>query len=229
RWSPPSCCNFRCAARSATGCALSPVAVLASEGSLVVITRNRWIELRPERDGDTTVVNVSAVKYPVGTRVEINFGPALPDDSDALFWAAVAQELSLFGTSYVGKSSPWWYDAAQFHELLYASSETPVRELISQLDGCSGGKAEETWRRPDSRARSAATSAGRRPPSCCRWRGRTPSRCSRSGSAASAPVSCPPPPMLVPSAKAISAPPSLPPKSPSWSRPGPHQRRARRD
>src|SRR5262249_46405432 len=116
RWSPPSCCNFRCAARSATGCALSPVAVLASEGSLVVLTSNRWIELRPERDGDTTVVNVSAVKYPVGTRVEINFGPALPDDSDALFWAAVAQELSLFGTSYVGKSSPWWYDAAQFHE-----------------------------------------------------------------------------------------------------------------
>src|SRR5262249_39106168 len=83
--------------RGALGNGLRVVAgaVLASEGSLVVITRNRRIELRPERDGDTTVVNVSAVKYPVGTRVEINFGPAVPDDSDALFWAAVAQELSL--------------------------------------------------------------------------------------------------------------------------------------
>ena len=59
-------------------------AVLASEGSLTVITRNKRIELRPERDGTTTVVSVKPVKFPVGTRIEIGFGPALPCDDDTL-------------------------------------------------------------------------------------------------------------------------------------------------
>ena len=54
-------------------------AVLASGGTLTVITRNKRIELRPERDGSTTVVSVKAVKRPVGTRIEISFGPELED------------------------------------------------------------------------------------------------------------------------------------------------------
>ena len=41
------------------------------------------------------------------------------------------------------KPRPWWYDASQFLELLYAGGDTPVRELVAQLDGCSGGKAGE--------------------------------------------------------------------------------------
>jgi hypothetical protein len=47
------------------------------------------------------------------------------------------------GQTYTGNSSPWWYDAAQFHELLSASGPRPVRELIAHLDGCSGAKAGE--------------------------------------------------------------------------------------
>jgi hypothetical protein len=39
--------------------------------------------------------------------------------------------------------SPWWYDTTQFHELLTASGTTLVRDLISSLDGCTGGKAGE--------------------------------------------------------------------------------------
>jgi len=46
--------------------------------------------------------------------------------------------------SHAGKSSPWWCDGSQFHELLYASGTTPVREVIANLDGCTGGKAGET-------------------------------------------------------------------------------------
>jgi hypothetical protein len=117
-------------------------AVLASEGFLVVTTGNRRIELRPERDGSTTVVTVTPVDFPIGTRVEIGFGPAIPTDSDALQWAAVAKDM-IGGQSYEGKSSPWWYDVSQFHELLSASGAAPVRELIARLDGCSGGKAGE--------------------------------------------------------------------------------------
>lgn len=48
-----------------------------------------------------------------------------------------------YGKPYAGKSSPWWYDVAQFHELLYARGDTPVRELIAALDGYSGAKAGE--------------------------------------------------------------------------------------
>jgi hypothetical protein len=47
------------------------------------------------------------------------------------------------GQTCAGKSSPWWYDATQFAELLTASGATPMRELIAQLDGCTEGKARE--------------------------------------------------------------------------------------
>jgi hypothetical protein len=137
---------LRLPTRGALGNGLRVVAgaVLASEGSLVVTTHNQRIGLRPERDGTTTVTGVEAVEFPVGTRVEVSFGPALPaHDQNALYWANTACHLGQLGTHYRGKSSPWWYDAAQFRELLYASGNRPVRELIATLDGCSGGKAGE--------------------------------------------------------------------------------------
>ena len=118
-------------------------AVLASEGSLVVSTRNRRIELRPERNGSTTVVSVKPIPLPRGTSVEIRFGPALPCDQRTLAWANTACALAGRGQSYLGKSSPYWYDASQFHEVLDAFGARPVRELIAQLDGCSHSKAGE--------------------------------------------------------------------------------------
>jgi hypothetical protein len=132
--------------RGALGNGLRVVAgaVLASGGTLTVTTRNRRIVLRPERDGTTTVVSAKAVKHPLGTRVEISFGRALPCDALTLHWALAAIQLAWPGSRYLGKSSPHWYDAAQFHELLYASgNKTPVRELVAQLDGCTGAKAGE--------------------------------------------------------------------------------------
>ena len=118
-------------------------AVLASEGMLIVTTRNRRIELQPKADGTTLPVKVKAVDHPSGTRIEIGFGPALPDDPDVLAWAKAAQTIAKAGNSYSGATSAWWYDAAHFHELLLASGAQPVRSLIAQLDGCSGGKAGE--------------------------------------------------------------------------------------
>ena len=135
---------LRLPTRGALGNGLRVVAgvVLASEGSLTVVTKNRRIELRPERDGSTTVVKVCEVEYPVGTRIEISFGPSLPYDQNALRWAKVASAFAS-GNNYRGRSSPHWYDVPQFRELLDASGELPVRELIAQLDGCTGGKAGE--------------------------------------------------------------------------------------
>jgi hypothetical protein len=136
---------WRLPTRGALGNGLRVVAgtVLASEGSLTVTTRGQRIELRPERDGTTTVTGMKPADRPVGTRVEISFGPVLPNDDDALKWAHTAIALSHCGQSYEGKPSPWWYDAPTFHELLYAGGATPVRELIAGLDGCSGAKAGE--------------------------------------------------------------------------------------
>jgi hypothetical protein len=136
---------LRLPTRGALGNGLRVVtgAALASHGSLVVTTRNRRIGLRPERDGTTTVTGVEAVKFPLGTRVEVSLGPALPCNLDPLYWARVACRLARLGTQYLGKSSPWWYDAAQFYELLFASGNRPVRELIANLDGCTGSKAGE--------------------------------------------------------------------------------------
>jgi hypothetical protein len=135
---------FRLPTRGALGNGLRVVAgaVLASGGALSVTTRNRRLVLKPEFDGTTTVVRATEVDFPTGTRVEISFGPALPCDRWVLDWAQVACRLAQ-GKTYAGRSSPWWYDAVQFHELLYASGSTPVRELIANLDGCTGGNAGE--------------------------------------------------------------------------------------
>jgi hypothetical protein len=135
---------LRLPTRGALGNGLRVVAgaVLASGGTLTVTTRNRRLVLKPEFDGTTTVVSTTEVEFPTGTRLEISLGPALPADPAALAWAQLACGLAR-GKAYAGRSSPWWYDAPQFQELLLASGSTPVRELISTLDGCTGATAGE--------------------------------------------------------------------------------------
>jgi hypothetical protein len=110
-------------------------AVLASQGSLAVLTRNRRVVLRPAGD------------HPIGTRVEIGFGPDLPRDPNAFSWVATASAMAPYGKGYDGKSSPFWYDPVQFHELLLAHGRQPVRSLIAQLDGCTGARGRRDRRR----------------------------------------------------------------------------------
>jgi hypothetical protein len=135
---------LRLPTRGALGNGLRVVAgaVLASGGSLAVITRNRRLVLRPEFDGTTTVVSAIEVAHPTGTRIEIGFGAALPSSYQTLCWAKLACHLAQ-GKLYAGRSSPHWYDPAQFHELLLASGARPVREVIAELDGCTGATAGE--------------------------------------------------------------------------------------
>jgi hypothetical protein len=45
----------------------------------------------------------------------------------------------LFRRAHAGPGT----DVMQFHELLYASGARPERELIADLDGCTGAKAGE--------------------------------------------------------------------------------------
>src|SRR6516164_9296145 len=94
--------------RGALGNGLRVVAgaVLASDGSLVVITRNQRIVLLPQADGSTAVLEVTTADRPVGTRIEIGFGPALPSDDEALAWALAADAMAREGNTYEGKTSP---------------------------------------------------------------------------------------------------------------------------
>ena len=99
--------------RGALGNGLRVVAgaVLASEGQLIVTTRNRRITLRPERDGSTSVVGLEQTSEPTtGTSVDIAFGNALPCDDHVLDWAVTARRLAGHGSRYTGESSPHWYD-----------------------------------------------------------------------------------------------------------------------
>ena len=160
--------------RSATACAWSLARVLASNGSLVVITRNQRIELKPQRDGSTTVVKVKPVKFPVGTRIEIGFGPAIPEDDER---AALGERGEPHGARErptpasrrrTGTTSP------QFHELLSASGATPVRELVAQPRRLHGRQG----RRDRRRGRAVPHGVQRRQPQagragCWRWRGTT--------------------------------------------------------
>ena len=45
------------------------------------------------------------------------------------------------GEVYRGRSSPHWYDGEAFFDLLQAAGSRSVRELVAELDGCTGAKA----------------------------------------------------------------------------------------
>ena len=132
---------LRLPTRGALGNGLRVVsgAVLASSGSLTVSTRGRTLKLLPQEDGTTTAELVGPYTKR-GTRIECHLGPALATPVDIEAWAVRAQILAR-GTSYGGRSSAYWYDSDAFYELCRAAVHRTVRDLVSELDGCSGRKA----------------------------------------------------------------------------------------
>ena len=115
-------------------------AVAASDGRLEVQTRNKHIVLSPRDDG-STAAEIHDADFPVGTRVEITFGANMKPDASPAYWARQAIAFAQGGAGYGGKPSAWWYDGDAFFELLRAGGERPVRELVANLDGCTGAKA----------------------------------------------------------------------------------------
>lgn len=112
--------------RGALGNGLRVVAggVYVSGGRLTVSTRNQRLSLMPQEDG-TTAFTVEPVDYPVGTRVEVWLGPAIPDDPACFSGAALAQQMACGHSQYRGKTSPHWYDPDTFFELVRAAGERP--------------------------------------------------------------------------------------------------------
>jgi hypothetical protein len=134
---------LRLPSRGAAGNGLRVVAgaVMASEGSLLVFSKDKMHDLRPQDDG-TTVADTCDTDYPIGTRIEISFGPSLPDDEDGepLAWARQAIALGN-QNAYCCKTSAHWYDSEAFHELCKAAGDMTVRQLLEKFDGCAGAKA----------------------------------------------------------------------------------------
>lgn len=133
---------LRLPVRGALGNGLRVVAgaVLATGGTLSVSTRGRKYRLRPQDDGTTAIEDTFEWDSP-GTLVEINLGPGLPADENALAWANQAAQFQ-DAKRYAGKTSAWWYDSDSFHDLLQAAGDRTLHELISQFDGYGGAKGE---------------------------------------------------------------------------------------
>ena len=144
---------LRLPTRGALGNGLRVVAgaVLASEGYMEVWARNLRIRVIPQDDG-TSVTEIGPADFPVGTRIEIWFGSALPADDHPLRWAEIAAGIGQSGKSYKGKTSPHWYDADAFFELLRAAGDRLVRDLIAEFDGCTHAKAGKITARFKGRA-----------------------------------------------------------------------------
>ena len=115
-------------------------AVLASGGSLVVRTKGRALRLTPKDDGTTLAERVREFDGP-GTRIEVRLGTSLPVNEETLVWAHQAIALAGGETRYAGKTSPHWYDADSFFELLRAAGDRTVRVVVEEFEGCSGPKA----------------------------------------------------------------------------------------
>ena len=133
---------LRLPTRGALGNGLRVVAgaVLASGGSLTVSTSGRTLRLTPKDDGTTSAENIRPFEEE-GTRIEVTLGREAGHID--LHWVRMAVLMALGGPGYKGATSPHWYDTESFFELLQASGERSVRDLIAELDGCSGKRAGE--------------------------------------------------------------------------------------
>lgn len=137
--------QFRKPQRGALGNGLRVVggSVLSSGGTLIVTTRDQRLTITPHAIGDASVEIEPANHPTIGTRIEISFGPDMPEDENALGWARWAIAMAKGGPTYVGNSSAYWFDRDSFFELVHGAEGRSVRSLVERLDGCSGAKAAE--------------------------------------------------------------------------------------
>ncbi len=132
-------------------------AVLATGGTLKVMTRGRALELTPRDDGTTAVTRVSPWDGK-GTRVEVVLGPELEIEDDILAYSRQAIALGRAGgPRYAGRTSAWWYDADAFFELFQAAGERTVRDVVACFDGWAEPKAGPASRVYRGRAASSLT------------------------------------------------------------------------
>src|SRR5262245_7242862 len=143
-------CNPRCQTASAVSrpsATCRPVTTSSSGASLtalLLIGPNAILpSFAPSRSSPTRRIATgsSSRSLTSGRKAATSAGTLRPLPNGQCGWKRSA--VAGCGQSYQGRSSPFWYDAAQFHELLLACGTQRVRALVPQLDGCTGGKAGE--------------------------------------------------------------------------------------
>jgi hypothetical protein len=118
--------------------------VLASSGHLEVSTRGHKLQLVPqELTGRTEVAEVRPCERKIGARVEIHLGDSVPADEDFLCWAEFAIDATGDEPIYKGNTSAFWYDSASWFEFLQAAGDRTVRNVLNDVDGCSGEAASK--------------------------------------------------------------------------------------
>ena len=133
----------RVPSRGALGNGLRVVvgAVLASRGQLEVETRGKCYVLTPRDDGRTTVTTSEAPWRTEGTLVRVSLGSSIPRDENPLGWGRLAAVLGQSGKVYRGQTSPHWYSADAFFEMLQASNERPLVDLLAIFRDVKGNTA----------------------------------------------------------------------------------------
>jgi hypothetical protein len=119
-------------------------AVALSEGTITVESRGRRTVLRPRRIGPTEIVERTLSDVATGTRITYTLADTIPADAydlaDAQRAIWIAQHA---GPPYARHASPHWIDADHLVEVFATiePADTTVRQLIEQLDGCTGAMA----------------------------------------------------------------------------------------
>jgi hypothetical protein len=119
-------------------------AVALCGGTITVETRGRRTVLRPERFGVTHVVGQGLSDISVGTRIIYTLDGTVPYTPGDLADAEAAIKVAQSALSpYARRSSPHWHDLDKLAETFAAIEppDTTVRQLIEQLDGCTGAVA----------------------------------------------------------------------------------------
>jgi hypothetical protein len=119
-------------------------AVTLSGGTITVETRGRRTVLRPLRFGTTEVAEETVSDVTAGTRIAYTLDDTIPIDTDDLADAHAAIDLArCAGPPYARRPSPHWLDADHLAEVFTTiePADTTVRQLIEQLDGCTGAMA----------------------------------------------------------------------------------------
>lgn len=112
-------------------------AAFSSGGMLIVESRGVRQQLSFDKTTGDTIVSSSAVSdVTEGTRITIEFGPAIPRDAEAALWGNVAIHLAGQASSPM-LTHPDWYSEAAFDELREAARGT-AQELASlfNIDLC---------------------------------------------------------------------------------------------
>jgi hypothetical protein len=116
--------------------------VASGDGRITIKSCNQRVVLKPSaRNGNTSIEEVTAIDYPLGTSITIEIDPAYPEDPHALYWAKVAIGLAKNGGKpSSGRPSPHWFDIDAFSLLL--SDVNPAMTLLpfaKKFDGGSQG------------------------------------------------------------------------------------------